>query len=240
MKRIVLFFILFLAFGTVFAQNRFPGGDGDGQVLTISAGMDNTAFEGLGLKAGFVIEDFLFIGGDWNMDFITLGEKPGREIYLGICATAALLKADEFFPVSCNVTGSFRKISFTGAYLEENEYVKSGTGFSVEGDIFRDFSLSIPGFIRAGITGGYTSSTYTTEPAGGLSDYSEKQFEENINYWYGLIAGASFVVTEKMVLSVELRGSLDKDFHILYGPAVSIAGSKSKMDIKKEKEESEE
>lgn len=219
---IALLLALLLNF-SIGAQNNFPGKSGDGRELAISASMDNISFDNIGIGAGFVIEDFLFIGLDLGVGFEELQSVPSQELQLGVTCRAAVLQQDELFPISCTISGSFKKNNFKSDYLADNDLIKSGTGYSVGLDIFRDFTLTPKLALRVGLTGSYMSSSYTTEPETGLVDYEDRIFENNIDYLYGIIVGLSVEITERMIFSVDLKGCLNSDFHVIYGPSIRIS-----------------
>lgn len=205
------------------AQNPFFGLRGAEKALSISASLDNTSFQGAEINTGIIIEDFLYLGVDLGIDSHTIEDIPAQELQLGILLIAAVLQQDEVFPVSCTVSGSFRKNNFKSDYLTENDLSKAGTAYSIGLDVFRDFPLTPTFAFRVGLTGSYLSHSYTIEPDTGVSTYEDRTFEKNIDYLYGITTGISFDITEKVMLTFDIKACLDSNFHIIYGPSFSIS-----------------
>ncbi|MBN2655987.1 MAG: hypothetical protein JXR86_02930 [Spirochaetales bacterium] len=223
-KKVLLFgaYLVFSVFSLT-AQNRFPGDSGSRQEFAVEVSMDNISFNDVALIGGFVVEDFLFLGVDLRMDFDEIESLPAQNLQLGISARAAVLQQDDLFPLSCTLFGTFRKDKVIGDYLTDNELIKSGTGFSVGTDLFRDFVLNPDMALRIGLTASYRSQSFTTEPETGPTAYEDRVFEDVTGFGGGLIAGITFRINERMLLSVDLKGGINNDLHVIYGPSISIS-----------------
>jgi hypothetical protein len=225
-KSHILLLILF-AFSCIalHAQESFLDQIQDGKEIDFSFSMDNISAGTLMLGTGFTVENFLHIGLLWKMNFTQIVNLPAQELRIGIVARAAVLKQDQSIPFSFNLIGSFTKENFLSQYLQDNEMRKTGTGLSVGLELFRDFVLKSPAAIRLGLVGAYETDSYVTEPLSGLVDVSEREYQENVSYTYGIFGGVTFLLSDRLLLSVFLDGRLDQDFHIRYGPRIQLLSS---------------
>ena len=227
MKKRRVSLLIFFAFScsAICAQETFLDQIQDGKEIDFSFSMDNISAGTLRLGTGFTVENFLHVGLSWMMNFTQIANLPAQELRIGIVARAAVLKQDKSIPFSCILIGSFTKENFLSQYLQDNELRKTGTGLSVGLELFRDFVLKSPTAIRLGLIGGYETDSYVTEPLSGLVDASEREFQENVSFSYGIVSGVTFLLSDRLVLSVFFEGRLDQDFHILYGPRIQLLSS---------------
>lgn len=214
-------FLLLIPFHA-FSQARFPGSQGDGQELGFSLEMNGIALTSISVDPGLSLEDFLYLGLDWDLGWSEIGGEPAQEVKLGLLCRGLLLEQKDAIPLNVRISGSFQKITFISDYLDTNDLKKSGTGFSVTTEIFRSLQLSKRFAMQFGVVGRYRSYSYVTEPDTGTTDPTLKTFEDTMDYLYGFQGGFSVAFTKNFLLFFNIDLAVNQDYEFIYGPTLGI------------------
>ena len=191
--------------------------------VTLGFGMAGTAFEGLFIDTGTVIEDYLYLGVGWNLKFGTLGEAPLQEsVIRGVCALPVLTQ-DDIIPVSFILTAIYEKINSSGAYLDTEGLIRTGTGYEAAVDLYRDFAVGSGFTLRTVLSGVYTAGVLITEPLVGTTGTTTT--ERYARYLYGIKLGVLYKLEDRLVLSFAVNGHMDESFGIHYGAVFGIASA---------------
>jgi len=222
-KTLLLMFLFILAGAGLFAQALPSATALGGNRVSIGVGMAGAAFEGLFIDIGTVVEDYLYLGVGWNLEFGTLeGEAMQQSMIRGVCGVP-VLSQDDVIPVSLLLTGVYEKINTNGTYLDEQELIRTGTGYRAEVDLYRDFSIGSGFTLRTTVSGVYASGAIITEPLVGTEGTTTT--DRYTTYLYGLKLGVLYELENRLVLSLAVNGHLDEAFGIHYGAVFGIAAS---------------
>jgi len=140
----------------------------------------------------------------------------------GVCSIPVLAQ-DSVIPITFLLTGVYEKIGSSSEYLDTAELVRSGTGYRVAIDVFRDFVIMKGISLRAGLSGTYASGTIITESVIGSSTPVSAVLEQYVDYLYGIKIGILYTIDKRLVLGASLNGLLDADFGIHYGFVFNIS-----------------
>lgn len=197
-----------------------------GNQVSIGIGMVNTEFEGLFIDAGTVVEGYLYLGLGWNLRYGQLAGDSMQESFLrGICGIM-VLRQDEVIPISFFLTGSYEKISTTSDFLESNELLRTGTGYLIAIDAYRDFRLMDGLVFRPGLSGIYSAGVMLTESIIGAASPANVSQDRYAKYLYGIKLGLLFELDERLVLGTALNGHLDSEYVVHYGLIFNIMSKK--------------
>lgn len=227
-KKSVLFvlavtILLLLTVQSGFGQSLSSGTGGGGSTVAIGAGMAGASFEGVFIEAGTVIEEYLYLGIGWNLQFGLLeGEVLQASVIRGLC-TVPIISQDEFMPFSFLLTGVFEKINTESAYLDAQELIRTGTGYKAAVDMVKDFPLSEEVRLRLSLSGVYSSGVMISEAAAGAAGEVAPVQERYDSYLYGLKAGFLARFNEGVVFSMHFNGHLDDSYLFHYGLIFSVS-----------------
>jgi len=194
----------------------------DLKTVSLGFSMDNISASGLELRAGLDLEEFIALGVLWDMGFSSEGGEPATELGVGIWTEAVLLSENNDLPISFIVSGEFMKTRLLSSYLEDNELVKSGTGYLIGATLSRRFVLSEKAAIYAALNGWYRFDTYTLEAEAGSEISFETQITPVTDFFYGLQAAYELALSENMALAVGIQLHLNSEFHFFYGPEIKF------------------
>jgi hypothetical protein len=190
----------------------------DLKTVSIGFSMDNLTASGVGLRAGIDLEEFVSLGVLWDMGFTSEGEEPATELGVGVWSDAMLLSEENDLPVTFVIHGEFLKTRLLSGYLEENELVKSGTGYQLGAAVSRRFALSEASALNAAIDAWYQFDTYTLEAEAGSSAAFETQITPATDFFYGLSAAYEITLGANIAIAIGLQVHLNSQLHIFYGP----------------------
>ena len=205
-----------------FTQDAEPEALRDLKTVSIGFAMDNISAHRADLRAGLNLEQFVSLGILWNMGFAGEGDEPATELAVGVWTDAKLLSEDNNLPVTFVVRGEFLKTRFLSAYLDDNDLVKSGTGYRIGAAVSRKFTISDTSGLNVALDGRYEFDTYTLEAAAGSQTTIETQITPSTDYFYGLAVEYEMRVAGNMALAFGLQLYLNSDLHIFYGPRFSF------------------
>lgn len=226
MKRLAVFLLVllhtFILTIQIIAQDEEAEPAKDLKTISLGFSMDNTSASGVGLRAGLDLEQFISLGILWNMGFTSEGGEAATELAVGLWTDAVLLSEDNNLPITFIVRGEFTKTRLLSNYLEENELVKSGSGYLIGAAVSRRFALSETAGINAVIDGWYSFDTYTLEAEAGSEITFETQIAPSTDYFYGLSVAYEVNVAENMALAFGAQLHLNSGLHFFYGPKIKL------------------
>jgi len=200
------------------AQEEEPAPARDLKSVSIGFTMDNLSASAVGLRAGIDLEEFVSLGVLWDMGFTREGGEPATELAVGVWTDAVLLSEDNSLPISFVIRGEFLKKRFLSSYLEENDLIKSGTGYLLGASISRRFTLSGSSALNAAVRAWYRFDTYTLEKEAGSGITFDTQITPSTDYFYGIAAAYEMTLAENIALAVGLKAHLNSELHLFYGP----------------------
>jgi hypothetical protein len=216
--------LAFLALSVPFlCAQSVPGQDADGRHVEADFFMKDASVGSLSLRAAFTLEGFLDLGLAGTVDFSPVDSLPSRRIDIAVFASAAVLRQDARMPLSFTLWGSYGKSSFLSDSLTAQALTRTGTGFTVEAELARDFGFSSTLFLHLGLVGEYDSITYTTEPTVGGGSSASTVVENPSNYRFGLRTGLLFGLADGIAMYVGASATLDKDLRVEYGPVLRLS-----------------
>ncbi len=216
-RNLHILLLILLSVPICVAQNRFLTYSGDSSEIGIGFSMENVSFNAVNFAAGFTIEDFIFLGLIANLNFTSQSGNPAQELVSGFNCKIAVIQQDDIIPLSSLIFGQFLKKNVISDSLQESDLIKTASGFSAGIEIYRDFALGNKINLRLGLGALYSSDNYVTEPEAGLSDSSDRIFEKENSYKYGIDLAVSILLTEKLLLTTEIDIDLNNEFKLEYG-----------------------
>lgn len=215
--------VMFLITATAgFGQSLSSATHASGSSVSLGAGMVGASFEGIAIEAGTVIEDYLYLGIGWNLQYGQLeGEALQNSIIRALCSVP-LISQDEYMPLSFLLTGVFEKFAGESAYLDANELIRTGTGYKAAIDMVKDFTLSEEVKLRLTLAGVYSSGVMITESIAGAASPVTPLQDRYDSYLYGIKAGFLARFNEGVVFGMHFNGQLDENYLFHYGMTFSV------------------
>ena len=213
--------VLLLIAGGLFAQETEQAeeqNDATDKAVSILFNMNNLTPSNAELRAGLDLEGFLLLGILWDLGFGTEGGASSTELSVGVWTSANLLSEENGLPVTFTIDGNFRKMRTLSAYLDENDLVKSGSGYKIGAAVSRKLNISEKSDLNLALDGYYQFDTYTLEAQAGSEITFETEISPFTNFFYGATVTIITTLTENIDVSYWVGLHLDKDLHIIYGP----------------------
>ena len=215
---IVVFLVC--SFGA-FAQGTYleKGQNGFGGEVRLMWSQDG--FEGVGVVTGYSIAGILDIGFDLGY---TLGELQGSsasELAIGFAYKANVLKQSPQIPLSLQIMGSYGLVNVSSDYLDANDLIRRGTGYTIGVGLSRNFRLTSYWLLRMNVLVDYESFTYNERKVAAPTIITNPEHVGNLFFGGGL--GSLFVFPRGSTLAVQAELRADQDLQLQIHPIIAVA-----------------
>ncbi len=170
----------------VVAQSAYLERGDNGAGIEARGAWTDEGFLGGGVSAGYSIAGTMDFGAAVDANVVSETNDDATDVQVSAVLGVQVFKQGSAFPFSLRVAGSYGLAFVSSDALDSNGEQKTGTGFSVIADLYRDLFATGPVGIRLGVTGGYRSRTYTTNSLSPQPAPSPYPIEERLTaLWYG-------------------------------------------------------
>ncbi len=219
--RLSLVLLLLLGSFGVYAQGAYleKGDNGFGGEARLMWSQDG--FEGVGVVTGYSIAGILDIGFDLGY---TLGELQGSsasELAIGFAYKAYVLKQSPQIPLSLQIMGSYGLVNVSSDYLDANDLIRRGTGYTIGVGFSRNFRLTSYWLLRMNMLVDYESFTYNDRDVAAPTIIINQEHVGNLFYGGGL--GFLFVFPMGSTLAVQVELRADQDLQLQIHPILAVA-----------------
>lgn len=195
----------------------------DRQIVSVAFDMIDLRAGSLEVSAGLRLADFLTLLLEWEVGYRTVGEEPATELGLGIATSAELFSQEDGLPVTVSLDGRFQKSRYVGSWLDTQELMRSGTNYTLGGEVSRLFPLGEAWAISAVLLGGFAFDNEITEERPGAGTGFVTTLDTCTDYRIGIAVAAEYHIADLARLRMGLRGRIDRDLHIVYGPLLMFS-----------------
>lgn len=185
------------------------------------------AFEGVRVVTGYSIAGILDIGFDLGYTLGELGGSSASELGIGFAYKANVLKQSPRIPLSLQIMGSYGLVNVSSDYLEANDLIRRGTGYTIGVSLSRNFRITSFWLIRMILLTDYESISYTDTKVVTTTTDENVVNVENLEHigtlFFGGGLGFLFVFPRGSILAVQAELRADQDLELQIHPIIAVA-----------------
>jgi len=178
-------------------------------------------FEGVGIVPGYSIAGILDIGFDLGYTLGEIGGSIASELGIGFAYRAHVLKQSPRIPLSLQIMGSYGLVNVSSEYLDTNDLIRRGTGYTIGVDLSRNFRLTSYWLLRMNVLTDFESITYNDRKFDNPTVITNQEHVGSLFFGGGL--GFLFVFPRGSTLAVQAELRADQDLELQIHPILAVA-----------------